>query len=71
MLTSKHLPNPVRIHAHVISGGLPEGNAAFEELKSLGIKTVISVDGAKPDVARAEKYGLRYVHLPQVLAAGS
>jgi protein tyrosine phosphatase (PTP) superfamily phosphohydrolase (DUF442 family) len=63
-LSSKHLPNPVRIHSQVISGGLPEGDAAFEELKSLGIKTVISVDGAKPDVARAEKYGLRYVHLP-------
>lgn len=63
-LTAQHLPNPIRLHEKVISGGLPEGDAAFAELKELGIKTVISVDGAKPDVATAEKYGLRYVHLP-------
>ena len=63
-MSAKHLPNPVRVHEKVISGGLPEGDAAFAELKELGVKTVISVDGAKPDVATAEKYGLRYVHLP-------
>ena len=63
-LTAKHLPNPVRVTSGVISGGLPEGEAAFAELKELGIRTVISVDGAKPDVATAEKYGMRYVHLP-------
>lgn len=63
-LTAKHLPNPIRVHAKVISGGLPEGDAAFAELKELGVLTVISVDGAKPDVATAEKYGMRYVHLP-------
>jgi protein tyrosine phosphatase (PTP) superfamily phosphohydrolase (DUF442 family) len=64
LLTLKHLPNPVRVHEKVISGGLPEGDAAFEELKQLGIKTIITVDGAKPDVATAKKFGLRYVHLP-------
>ncbi len=63
-LTAQHLPNPVRVHEKVISGGMPEGDAAFAELKALGIKTVISVDGAKPDVAIAEKHGMRYVHLP-------
>ena len=63
-LTARHLPNPVRVHDKVISGGLPEGDAAFAELKELGIKTVISVDGAKPDLPLAEKYGMRYVHLP-------
>jgi len=63
-LESKHLPNPIRVHEKVISGGLPEGDEAFAELKELGIKTVISVDGAKPDVAMAKKYGMRYVHLP-------
>jgi protein tyrosine phosphatase (PTP) superfamily phosphohydrolase (DUF442 family) len=63
-LTAKHLPNPVRVHERVISGGLPKGDAAFSELKELGIQTIISVDGAKPDIATAEKHGLRYVHLP-------
>jgi hypothetical protein len=30
----------------------------------LGIKTIVSVDGARPDAARAKKFGMRYVHLP-------
>lgn len=63
-IDAEHLPNAVQVHAKVISGGLPEGDAAFGELQSLGVKTVISVDGMKPDVATARKYGLRYVHLP-------
>ena len=61
---AEHLPNPWRIHPQVISGGLPAGDAAFEELAELGIRTIISVDGAPPDVDRARRYGLRYVHLP-------
>jgi protein tyrosine phosphatase (PTP) superfamily phosphohydrolase (DUF442 family) len=63
-LDVKHLPNAVSLHNKVISGGLPEGDEAFQELERLGVKTVISVDGAKPDVAIAKKYGMRYVHLP-------
>jgi len=63
-ISSSHLPNAYRLHAKVISGGLPDGDAAFEELRDLGVRTIITVDGAKPDVATAGKYGLRYVHLP-------
>src|SRR5262245_50112426 len=63
-LAAEHLPNPWRIHPKVISGGLPEGDAAFAELIALGVKTVISVDGAQPDVASARRFGLRYIHLP-------
>ena len=63
-LAVQHLPNAIRVHPHVISGGLPEGDEAFAELRDLGVKTVISVDGMAPDVATAKKYGLRYVHLP-------
>ncbi|HSI33487.1 MAG TPA: cytochrome c, partial [Tepidisphaeraceae bacterium] len=33
-------------------------------LKELGVKTIVSVDGAAPDVEGARKYGMRYVHLP-------
>ena len=61
---ARHLPNSFRVHERVISGGLPHGEAGFRELSGLGVKTVISVDGAKPDVEAARKYGLRYVHLP-------
>jgi len=61
---AKHLPNAFRLHEKVISGGLPEGELAFQELEALGIKTVISVDGAKPDVEIARRHHMRYVHLP-------
>lgn len=63
-LATKHLPNAVRVHPKVVSGGMPEGEAAFAELVSLGFKTIISVDGVKPDVTLAKAHGLRYVHLP-------
>ncbi len=63
-LVTRHLPNSVQIHPRVISGGLPAGNSAFEELAELGVTTIISVDGATPDVEAARAYGLRYVHLP-------
>ena len=63
-LSAKHLPNAIQIHDKVISGGQPDGEQAFRELKELGVKTIISVDGAKPELALAKKFGLRYVHLP-------
>jgi protein tyrosine phosphatase (PTP) superfamily phosphohydrolase (DUF442 family) len=63
-LTSQHVPNLIRVTASVYSGGLPEGEAAFREIAELGIKTIISVDGMKPDVETAARFGLRYVHLP-------
>jgi protein tyrosine phosphatase (PTP) superfamily phosphohydrolase (DUF442 family) len=63
-LDVRFLPNAYRLHEKVISGGQPAGEPAFAELAALGVKTVISVDGAKPDVEAAKKHGLRYVHLP-------
>jgi protein tyrosine phosphatase (PTP) superfamily phosphohydrolase (DUF442 family) len=60
----KGLHNVFRITDKLLSGSSPEGEAGFRSLKQLGIKTVISVDGAKPEVATARKFGLRYVHLP-------
>ncbi len=63
-LRLRHLPNAVQVHERVISGGSQAGEAAFAELQSLGVRSIISVDGARPDVTTAKKYGLRYVHLP-------
>ncbi|MBX3420463.1 MAG: hypothetical protein KF752_02790 [Pirellulaceae bacterium] len=60
----EHLVNCIQVHAQVFSGGLPQGEAAFAELAKLGVKTVISVDGATPDVEAATKHRLSYVHLP-------
>jgi protein tyrosine phosphatase (PTP) superfamily phosphohydrolase (DUF442 family) len=58
------LHNVHAIDPQLISGALPEGDAAFAELASMGVKTIISVDGAAPDVERAAAHGLRYVHIP-------
>jgi hypothetical protein len=58
------LENLHRLTPKVLSGAEPQGEAAFKALQELGVKTVISVDGAKPQVELAQKYGLRYVHLP-------
>ena len=48
----------------LFSGSQPEGEAGFESLRKLGVKTVLSVDGATPEVDAAKRFGLRYVHLP-------
>ena len=60
----EHLPNAIEVREGLISGGLPETMDAFDELRRLGIKTVISVDGMRPDVQMAERYSMRYVHIP-------
>jgi hypothetical protein len=59
-----HLENVYQVHPKVISGGEPHSEKSFETLARLGVKTVISVDGAKPNVDLAKKHGMRYVHLP-------
>ena len=58
------LHNVLRVTDKLISGSSPEMQAGFESLKKIGVRTIISVDGAKPDIARAAKFGMRYVHLP-------
>jgi protein tyrosine phosphatase (PTP) superfamily phosphohydrolase (DUF442 family) len=57
------LVNAYRVHPRVISGGEPD-REAFQALAELGVRTIISVDGARPDVELAREHGLRYVHLP-------
>jgi protein tyrosine phosphatase (PTP) superfamily phosphohydrolase (DUF442 family) len=55
------------VHAltpRLLCGSGPETDEEFKALAARGIKTVISVDGSKPNADIAEKYGLRYVHLP-------
>jgi protein tyrosine phosphatase (PTP) superfamily phosphohydrolase (DUF442 family) len=63
-IADPRLHNAHRVTEKVIAGAQPEGTAGFEALRDLGVRTIISVDGATPDVATARKYGLRYVHLP-------
>ena len=58
------LCNVVAFHDGFYSGSAPAGDAGFDSLSSLGIKTILSVDGAIPEIDLAEKHGMRYVHLP-------
>jgi protein tyrosine phosphatase (PTP) superfamily phosphohydrolase (DUF442 family) len=59
-----NLHNMFAVTPRIYSGSVPEGETDFAELAKLGVKTVISVDGTKPDVEAAKKHGLAYVHLP-------
>ncbi len=63
-LAAPGIHNLFALGTNVFSGSTPEGEASFAALAKLGVKTIISVDGAKPDVETARKHGLRYVHLP-------
>jgi protein tyrosine phosphatase (PTP) superfamily phosphohydrolase (DUF442 family) len=60
----KGLHNFHKLTDKVTSGAQPEGEEAFRNLKALGFTTIVSVDGARPELELAEKYGLRYVHVP-------
>ncbi len=63
-LPSQHVHNLFRAGTNLFSGSAPESDAGFAELARLGVKTLVSVDGARPDIATARRHGLRYVHLP-------
>jgi protein tyrosine phosphatase (PTP) superfamily phosphohydrolase (DUF442 family) len=56
--------NLLKVSPLVYSGSEPHGEAGMASVARLGVKTIVSVDGAKPDVALAKKHGLRYVHIP-------
>jgi protein tyrosine phosphatase (PTP) superfamily phosphohydrolase (DUF442 family) len=58
------LHNVIRATPEILTGSEPQGDAAFASLKQLGVKAIVSVDGARPDVELARKYGLQYVHIP-------
>lgn len=64
LANASELKNVVEVTPRLISGSAPADAAAFRELAERGVKTIISVDGARPDVAAARKHGIRYVHLP-------
>lgn len=63
-LKAEGIDNFFKLSDHIYSGAAPEGDAAFAALRKLGVKTLISVDGSKPNIDLAHKYGMRYVHLP-------
>lgn len=63
----RDLPGLHNVHEVMLglySGSSPEGDAGFASLQKLKVKTIVSVDGARPDVERARRLGMRYVHIP-------
>lgn len=63
-LDTKTLHNVFKIEGGLYSGNAPEDEEGFRELQKLGVKTIITVDGAEPNVELAHQFGMRYVHLP-------
>jgi protein tyrosine phosphatase (PTP) superfamily phosphohydrolase (DUF442 family) len=65
--TSKTYPalhNLIAVTERIYSGAEPAGEEAFESLHRLGVKAIVSVDGATPDVQAARSHGIRYIHVP-------
>ena len=65
--TSKTFPelhNLIAVTERIYSGGEPAGEEALESLDKLGVKTIVSVDAARPDVDGARSHGIRYIHIP-------
>ena len=58
------IENLIRVDAGLYCGGEPHGAAAFDALQALGVRTLLSVDGMKPDVEAARARGMEYVHIP-------
>jgi protein tyrosine phosphatase (PTP) superfamily phosphohydrolase (DUF442 family) len=56
--------NLMKLSGRFYSGSEPHGDEGFASLAKLGVKTVVSVDGAKPNLEAARKHGIRYVHIP-------
>jgi len=58
------LENFIQVSARIYSGGEPQGETAFHTLAGLGVRTIVSTDGSKPDIDAARVHGIRYVHIP-------
>jgi len=49
---------------NVFCGGEPQESDDFAALARLGVRTVVSVDGVRPNLELASRHGLDYVHIP-------
>jgi protein tyrosine phosphatase (PTP) superfamily phosphohydrolase (DUF442 family) len=53
-----------RLSPRIVRGAQPVGDGDFAFLAAEGVRTIVTVDGAQPDVEGARRHGLRYVHVP-------
>jgi len=58
------LHNVVQLGESLFSGSEPDGPDGFASIARLGVRTIVSVDGARPNVDLAHQEGMRYVHIP-------
>lgn len=58
------IENVWQLGPELFSGGDPGSPDGLAKLKALGIRSIVSVDGTRPDVENARKLGLRYAHIP-------
>lgn len=58
------LPHLLRVAEGVLSGAQPRDEQDFARLAEMGVRTIVSVDGIRPNVEAARRHGLRYVHIP-------
>lgn len=60
----KGVKNLYRVTPNVYTGAQPTAPEGFASLRELGVRTIISVDGARPNIGAALHNGMRYVHVP-------
>ena len=58
------LLNVVFLGDNIISGDEPDDEHSFARLQSWGVRSILSVDGKVPDEQTAQRFGMRYVHIP-------
>jgi protein tyrosine phosphatase (PTP) superfamily phosphohydrolase (DUF442 family) len=56
--------NVVAYSEGIYSGSAPDSVKGLDAIAGMGVKTIISVDGAAPDAEEARARGMRYIHLP-------
>lgn len=58
------LQNYIRLSDDFVSGGEPKTEEAFAFLAAQGIRSILSVDGARTKVDLATQHGMTYLHTP-------
>ena len=58
------LKNVHRLTDTLFSGAEPTNRSAYEELASMSIRTLISVDAIAPNASLAGEYNIKVIHLP-------
>lgn len=61
---SSRIPHYRKLSDRIHCGAEPVTREHFRRLQELGVRHIISVDGAPPNLKSAAHYGLQYTHIP-------